>query len=71
MAKNRKFKTQYLVTIEGTTSNGFQAKLFDDILRSLSAAIGINSQQTAVDIKVLENTGDYDVEKRQTREETK
>lgn len=70
MGKNRKFKTQYLVTVEGTTTNGFQAELFDNILRGVVQAVGVNSQQTKATVKVIESEGDYDAEKREPRNET-
>lgn len=69
MGKNRKFKNSYLVTIEGATSNGFQAELFDNLLHSVGQAFGINSQQCSVSIKVVDTSGDYDAENRQIKEE--
>lgn len=68
MGKNRKFKTSYMVTIEGTTTNGFQAQLFDHALRAICQAFGINSQQSTVRVKVLETDGDYDAEIRKVKE---
>lgn len=52
-----------MVTIEGVTTNGFQAELFDEVIKSIGKAFGINSQQSKVSIKVLETSGDYDVER--------
>lgn len=69
MAKNRKFKNVYQITIEGTTTNGFQAKLCDDMLKAFTQAIGINSQQTNVDIKVLETKGDFDAVTKELNED--
>jgi hypothetical protein len=71
MGKNRKFKNSYIVTIEGTTTNGFQAQLFDNVIRSIGQAFGINSQQSSVSIKPLETEGDYDTEIRKVKEEAK
>lgn len=71
MGKNRKFKNSYLVTIEGTTSNGFQAELFDHVVHSVSQAFGINSQQCKVTVKVIDTEGDYDAELRKPKMETK
>lgn len=60
MGKNRTFKNTYLVTIEGKTSNGFQSKLFDDVIHGIGQAFGVNSQQCSVNVKPLDTTGDYD-----------
>ena len=64
MAKNRKFKNVYQITVEGVTTNGFQAKLCDDMLKAFAQAIGINSQQTKVKLDVIETVGDYDAIKK-------
>lgn len=67
MGKNRKFKNSYIVTIEGNTTNGFQAQLFDTVLRGVCRAFGVNSQQSTVSVKVLETEGDYDTERQQIK----
>lgn len=67
MAKNRKFKNTYVVEISGTTSNGFQAQLFDETIRAVCSAFGINSQQCAVTVKVISSEGEYDAETRALR----
>lgn len=69
MGKNRKFKNSYIVTIEGTTTNGFQAQLFDSVLRGICRAFGVNSQQSTVNVKVLESEGDFDTEKQAIKPE--
>lgn len=64
MGKNRKFKNSYLVTIQGTTSNGFQAELFDEIVHAVAQAFGVNSQQCTVTVKSVDTEGDYNTESR-------
>lgn len=69
MGKNRKFKNVYQITIEGVTTNGFQAKLCDDFLNAFVQAIGINSQQTSVKSEVIETVGDFDAIKKEVKED--
>lgn len=64
MGKNRKFKNSYMVSIEGTTTNGFQAQLFDETIRAIAKAFGINSQQCSVQVRVMETSGDFDADTR-------
>lgn len=71
MAKNRKFKNTYLVTIEGVTSNGYQAELFDGVIHAVGTAFGVNSQQCKVTVKPIDTHGDYDTEERALRTEAK
>lgn len=69
MGRNRTFKNVYEITIEGKTTNGFQAKIFDDLLRAIVIGLGVNSQQCEVSVEVKETKGDYDAKKRQHKED--
>jgi len=71
MGKNRKFKNSYLVTIEGTTTNGFQAELFHNLVRAIGTAFSVNSQQCSVSSKVISTEGDFDAELGKIKQEEK
>lgn len=60
MSKNRSYKNIYEVTISGKTTNGFTAKVMDDIIRTVVIALGSNAAQSTVDIECVETKGDYD-----------
>lgn len=71
MGKNRKFKNSYMITVEGVTTNGFQAELFDNVITAVGQAIGVNSQQCRVTMKVLDTEGDFNAETKQMKVEAK
>jgi hypothetical protein len=69
MARNRKFKNVYVITVQGKTTNGFIAKVVDGVLKELIKAIGVGYQQVSTNVKVLESYGDFDAETGELRED--
>lgn len=68
MSRNRKFKNQYLITVEGITTNGFMAKLTDDYIKTFTQAITLNHQQVKVGVEVVSSVGDYKAKSEQSEE---
>lgn len=57
MGKNRKFKNVYKVTVEGTTTNGFSANVFDTIISALPHGHTLSQVTVSVDVESTE--GDF------------
>lgn len=68
MGKNRSYKNVYEVTISGKTTNGFTAKILDNIIRTVVIALGYQSAQSQIDIECVETKGDYDAIAREYKE---
>lgn len=68
MGKNRSYKNVYEVTISGKTTNGFTAKILDNIIRTVVIALGHQSAQSQIDIECVETKGDYDAIAREYKE---
>lgn len=60
MTKNRKFKNVYVVTVEGTCTNGFNAKIFDTMIKQYALAMNYQQQQVNVSLEVKSTSGDFD-----------
>ncbi len=58
MAKNKKFKNQYVITIEDITTNEFMSKLAQDMLEAMVMAININYKQ--VNAKIVKTVDKSD-----------
>lgn len=60
MAKNASYKNVYKITICGRTTNGFTAKILDQIIKTVALAITADQAQSKSEIEVIETSGDYD-----------
>ncbi len=63
MAKNRKFKNVYQITVSGITTNGFVSELIHKFIKTFATSIGVGYQQVKVEFDVVETSGDYDAKK--------
>lgn len=53
MAKNEKFSKTYIVTVQGTSTNGFMPKLIEDMLYAIILSVNLNYKQTKAVIKEI------------------
>jgi len=60
MAKNAKNKNVYQITISGRTTNGFTAKVLDNIVKVIAATLVANLAQSKLKLEVIQTIGDYD-----------
>jgi len=54
MAKNRRFKRQYLINIEGITTNDFAIELMEKTLKNLEISLDTWFKQISVTIEPVE-----------------
>ena len=69
MGKNRKFKNSYIITVEGKTTNGFSALVFDKLIRVVAEGLVSGSRQVSTSIKVVSTEGDFDAKSQITRKD--
>ncbi len=60
MAKNRSFKNVYQITLTGRCTNGFTAKLIDDLMIAFVTALTQTWPKVGMAFKVTETSGDFD-----------
>lgn len=60
MAKNRSFKNVYQITLTGRCTNGFTAKLIDDLMIAFVTALTQIWPKVGMAFKVTETSGDFD-----------
>lgn len=65
MAKYRKFKNVYVISIEGRTSNGFMASLIDEVIKSTVTSIVMAYYKLDVQLTVKETIGEYNAKTEQ------
>lgn len=60
MAKNRRFKNVYQITLSGRCTNGFTAKIIDDLMIAFVTNLPRVWPNVSMAFKVVETTGDFD-----------
>lgn len=54
MAKNKKFKKQYIINVEGITTNDFASELIDKFINNIAIALDVWFKQVDVTIEPVE-----------------
>jgi len=60
MAKNKSFKNTYQITVSGTCTNGFTAKLIHRMMIMWARALQITYDKQTIELEVIETKGDFD-----------
>lgn len=59
MARNKKFNNTYIVTISGTTTNGFMSNVIDGVIRMVVNYIDKQYKQLNADIRCISTNGEF------------
>lgn len=68
MGKNRNFKNVYRVTISGKTTNGFMAKVLDNVFNIMIQGLSMTYSQNDTKVEVIETKGDFNAKTKEITE---
>lgn len=71
MAKNRSFKNVYQIELSGRCTNGFTAKLIDDLIMAFVVNLPRLWPNVSMMFKVIETNGDFDAKNHKYKESEK